>query len=124
VGRTKKEINWDVVEKKMEAGCSAEEIYECMCHKDTFYDRFKEHFGVNFSDYSSKARSVGLGNIRAMQYAKACQGNTHMLQFLGRELLGQGKDQVMNSPLDDVIAMRHENMRLLAELDKLRGING
>jgi hypothetical protein len=120
VGRTKKEINWDVVEKKVEAGCSAAEIYEFICHRDTFYDRFKEHFGENFADYSTRVQRVGPGNVKYLQYMKMLSGNIPMMQLLGREWLGQGKEEVKASPLDESIAIRHENMMLRAEIDKLK----
>lgn len=120
MGRSKKEINWDVVEKKIEAGCSAEEIYECVCCPNTFYGRFKEHFGENFCDYCDKIRRVGPGNIRFTQYMKALAGNNNMLQILGREWLGQGKEMEKTSPFEDVLAMRHENMLLRAEIEKIK----
>lgn len=120
MGRTKKDINWDVVEKKIEIGLCAEEIYETICHKDTFYDRFKEHFGENFSDYSTRVRSVGAGNIKFTQYMKALAGNTNMLQLLGREICGQGKEPERVSPFEDAMAARHENMMLRDELAKMR----
>lgn len=118
MGRSPKEINWDIVEKKIEAGCSAEGIYGNLCHKDTFYTRFKEHFGENFADFSTRVRSVGHENIRFTQYMKALAGNTNMLTLLGRELLGQGKEPERVSPYEDSMAIRHENMILRAELAK------
>ncbi len=120
MGRTPKEINWDIVEKKIEAGCSAKEIYECVVDSDTFYRRFKEHFGENFADYSARVKNVGPGNIRFTQHMKALAGNTNMLQLLGRELLGQGKEPERISPYEDSMAIRHENMILRAELAKLK----
>jgi hypothetical protein len=120
MGRTKKEINWDVVEKKVEAGCSAKEIYECVVDSDTFYRRFKEHFGENFADYSARIKSAGPGNIRFTQYMKALAGNTNMLMLLGRELLGQGKEPERISPFEDAIAERHELMILRSQVQKLR----
>ncbi len=116
MGRTKKDINWDVVQKKIELGLSAKEIYECMCNEDTFYDRFKEHFGENFSDYSGRMRSVGCGNIKFTQYMKALSGNANMLTLCGREMCGQGKEPEKISPFEDAMAARHENMMLRAEL--------
>lgn len=116
MGRTPKEINWDIVQKKVEAGCSAKEIYECLVDSDTFYRRFKDHFGENFADYSARMRSAGPGNIRFTQYMKALAGNTNMLMLLGREWLGQGKEPEKVSPFEDSIAIRHENMLLRAEL--------
>ena len=125
MARPKKDINWDVVQRKVEAGCPAKEIYECVCDSNTFYRRFKEHFGQNFADYVDKFRSVGPGNIRFTQYMKALAGNINMLQLLGREWLGQGKDEEKISPFEDVLAMRHENMMLRAEIEKIKeSMNG
>lgn len=120
MARPKKDINWDIVEKKMEAGCSAREIASGVCDIDTFYDRFKEHFGKSFSDYSDDYYSAGDGNIKFTQYMKALSGNTNMLTLLGKERLGQGKEQEKQSPYEDVLALRHENMILKAEISKMK----
>lgn len=124
MGRTKKEINWEYIQAQIEIGCTAKEMYDCMCDSDTFYKRFKEHFGENFSDYSAKFRSVGAGHIKATQYLKARAGNIPMLQLMGRELCGQGQDPEKISPYEDTVALRHANMLLQARLDKLEGYNG
>jgi hypothetical protein len=118
--RPKKDINWDIVQKKMEAGCSAKEIAGGMCNIDTFYDRFKEEFGKGFSDYSDIFYSEGDGNLRFTQYMKALSGNINMLTLLGRERLGQGKEEVKVSPFDDILALKHENMILRAELSEIK----
>ena len=120
MSRPKKEINWDIVEKKMEAGCSAKEIAGGMCEINTFYDRFKEHYGKCFADYADELYGAGDANIKFTQYMKALAGNTNMLTLLGRERLGQGKEQEKQSPFEDVLAMRHENMILKAEIAKMR----
>lgn len=104
----------------MEAGCSAKEIASGMCEINTFYDRFKQHYGKSFADYADEYYSAGDGNIKFTQYMKMLSGNIPMLQLLGRERLGQGKDQVTASPFDDIIALRHENMILKAELEKAK----
>lgn len=124
MGRTKKEINWDVVQKKIECGCSAKEIAGGMCEINTFYDRFKEHFGRNFADYADELRSAGPGNIKFTQYMKALSGNIAMLALCGREMCGQGKEPEKISPFEDAMAMRHQNMILQAKIDKLEGNNG
>ena len=116
MARPKKDINWDIVEKKIEAGCSAKEIYTGVCDSDTFYNRFKDYFGKSFSDYSDDYYSVGNGNIKFTQYMKALAGNVPMLMLLGRERLSQGKEQERHSPYDDMLALRHENMILKAAL--------
>ncbi len=119
--RKKMEIDWDLVEKRMEAGCSAKEIAAVLhCDTDTLYDRSKERYGKSFSVISAEFYSKGDANIRSIQYAKVLQGNLQMLFFLGKERLGQGKEEVKVSPFEDTIAIRHENMILKAELQELK----
>ncbi len=123
MARPKKEINWEIVEKKMEAGCSAREISAGICDLDTFYNRFKERYGKSFGDYSDDYYSIGDGNIKFTQYMKALSGNNNMLLLLGRERLGQGKEQEKQSPFEDVLALRHENMILKAEISEMKEKN-
>lgn len=121
MSRPKKDINWNIVEKKMEAGCTAKEIAGGMCDINTFYDRFKEHYGKSFGDYSDEFYSAGDANLKFTQYMKALAGNTNMLTLLGRERLGQGKEQEKQSPFEDILALRHENMILRAQIEKAKG---
>lgn len=121
MARPKKTIDWQLVEKRMEAGCTAKEIAACLhADIDTFYRRFKEQYGKSFGDYSVEFYSIGDANIRALQYAKAMNGNLQMLFFLGKERLGQGKEEVKASPFEDIIQLRHENMILKAELNEIK----
>lgn len=121
MARPKKHINWEVVEKKMEAGCSAREIAGSLyVDIDTFYDRFKEEFGSGFSDFSAKFKESGEGNLRFTQYMKALAGNTNMLTLLGRERLGQGAEKETTPMNDDLLSLRHENMLLKAEIDSIK----
>src|SRR6476620_9414704 len=116
MARPPKEINWDIVEKKMEAGCSAKEIYTGICDKDTFYDRFKQKYGFGFSEYSADYYSKGDGLIKFTQYMKAISGNIPMLQLLGKERLGQGKEQEKLPSNDEIRQLEHKNMLLEYEL--------
>ena len=121
MARPKKEINWDVVEKRMEAGCSAKEIAGAHhIDLDTFYSRFKQEYGCSFSDYSDTFYEGGDGNIRYTQYMKALSGNTHMLDLLGVERLGQGSPKKDIPKNDELLAYRHENMLLRAELTEIK----
>ena len=103
MARTKKEINWDLVEKRMEAGNTAKDIARAF-HIDinTFYRRFKEEFECNFADYACDAPSSGKANLAFTQYAKALSGNSEMLKLLGREWLGQGKEIINESCLSTI----------------------
>jgi hypothetical protein len=97
MARPKKEINWDIVEKKMEAGCTAREICANVCEINTFYDRFKEKYGKSFGDYADDYYSVGDGNIKFTQYIKALSGNIQMLSWLGKTRLGQREPDMLSA---------------------------
>ena len=117
MGRPKKEINWKIVEAKMSAGCSAEEIYndpDTMMDKGTFYDRFNEEYGESFSTYSHKLHSNGKGNIRFMQYQKAMKGNTTLLILLGKHWLGQKEQENITQISDEAFMNIHRGL-----IDKL-----
>jgi AraC-like DNA-binding protein len=125
MARPKKEINWEIVEKRMEAGCSGIEIAATLrIEENTFYWRFKEQYGKSFQDYKGNLHSAGDSNIKFTQYMKALSGNVPMLTLLGRERLGQGKEEeIKKSPLEDIIELRHENMILKDLLEKAKGVS-
>ena len=90
MARPLKPIDWNIVEKKMHAGCSGIEIAaDFYIDRDTFYDRFKKEYGKSFSDYSAEFHCIGKGNIRFRQYSKAMEGNPQMLILLGKLWLDQ-----------------------------------
>lgn len=121
MARLVKEIDWAVVEKRMEAG----ETAACICYRhglcvETFYKHFRKKYGCGFGDYQNKMKQVGKSNIIFTQYMKALSGNVKMLELLGREWCGQGKHEQNQSPFEDIIALRHENMILKSQLEKLQ----
>jgi len=121
MARPCKEINWDIVEKRMEAGNSAATISSMhFIDTDTFYRRFKERYNCSFGDYSAKFHECGKSNIIFTQYMKALSGNTKMLELLGKEWCGQGKEIEKISPFEDILALRHENMILKAEIEEIK----
>ena len=92
MGRPRRPIDWDVVEKKMIVGCTYREIVDEFDLTDQqFSTRFKEEFGDYYSVYSTKFHSIGKCRIRETQYDKALEGNTQMLMLLGEQWLKQGK---------------------------------
>ncbi len=121
MARPEKEINWEVVEKRMEAGCSGVEIAATLrILPDTFYIRFKKKYGKGFQDYHGHFYSAGDANLKFTQYMKALAGNTNMLTLLGRVRLKQGMEQEKTSPFEDLIDLRHENMMLRAQIDEIK----
>lgn len=125
MARPQKTINWEIVEKRMEAGCSAMEIAGSIpIDINNFYDRFKDQYGKGFADFADQFRKAGDGNLRFTQYAKALGGSMPMLMLLGKERLGQGKEVEGVPPNNDFMALKHENMILRAELDQYKGADG
>lgn len=120
MARPPKEINWDVVEKRIQCGETAASISHRHCITlDTFYRRFKQRYGCNFQDYCDKYREVGKSDIIFIQYMKALSGNIKMLELLGKEWCGQGKSEITQSPFEEVLALRHDNMMLRAKLESM-----
>jgi hypothetical protein len=89
VGRPKKELDTNMIEKLASIFCTNEEISTIVgCHPDTLAD--------NFSEYLKKGRDKGKMSLRRMQWEKAQTGNTTMLIWLGKQMLGQ-KDKIETS---------------------------
>lgn len=125
MARPKKEINWDIVDKLIECGCSALEIAgKFYVNQDTFYRRFKEEYEASFQDYRVLGESAGNADLKAMLHAKALNnkapGNAHMLIFLARTQLGM-KEPDFNSLVpvhDDRNELERENIKLRYELEQ------
>ena len=108
MGRHEKPINWDSVERKIEAGCSGTQIAACFrMHHTTFYDRFLEKYGESFPSYSSKYAESGEANIKDIQYQKALEGNIPMLLHLGKTRC----KQVEQTNTDNIMKVIYEDAR-------------
>lgn len=118
MARPLKEINWEAVERMIEVGNSAREIYGHFRVQDnTFYRKFKEEFGCSFQDYRGDVSLAGPGNIKYIQYLKAIGGNIEMLKWCGKEMCGQGREpQARDAPNEAVLSDQMENMRLKHQL--------
>ena len=124
MGRTPKPINWDIVVAYMESGCTQNFIARKFnIDPKNFRRRFKEEFGENFALFAPEFVSDGPENVKAMQYFKAIglttKGDNKMLELLGKEWLGQGKEEVKESPFQEEIDARHELMILRSKNRKL-----
>jgi AraC-like DNA-binding protein len=102
MARPQKEINWEIVEKLIESGCSGVEIAgKFRIQSDTFYRRFKEEYGCSFQDYRVESQEAGLADLRAMIHAKALNnkapGNSNLLIFLARCRLGLREPEVSHA---------------------------
>jgi AraC-like DNA-binding protein len=89
VGRPKIEINEDQLEKLASILCTMEEMASFFgCSVDTL-ER-------NFADTIKKGKDKGRMSLRRLQFEKAQTGNTTMLIWLGKQMLGQ-KDKIETS---------------------------
>ncbi len=97
-GRPPKPINWEVVERRIEAGNSAATIANSFnINISNFYDRFLKQFGVSFATFAQKAPETRDNNIEYTQYMKALSGNVQMLTWLGKVWCGQREPDMLSA---------------------------
>lgn len=122
MARPEKEINWELVDNLLMAGCSGPEIAP---HFDvipeTLYERTVKEHGISFSRYSQLLRQKGDALLRAQQYAKALGkttlGDNTLLIWLGKNRLGQKEthesdaapnDKALNELISEVKSMKEK----------------
>lgn len=99
-GRPEKPIDWALVDAYLLSGCSGVEIAPHFnMHYTTFYDRVKEKYGKNFTEYAAEKHEKGNSLLRHQQYKKALgvtkEGDNTLLIWLGKNRLKQS-----DSPTD------------------------
>lgn len=114
MSRPEKEIDWNLVDKLLQAHCPGTEISSSFdMHPKTFYRRVEEKFNITFTEYSAQKKRKGKNNLRLAQLKNALEGNTSMQIWLGKNWLAQ-KDE----PKDD----KEFDGNLSALLDMLQQI--
>lgn len=90
-GRPEKPIDWDLVDKLLEAGCLGTEIAANFdMHPNTFYDKVLEERKLGFTEYSRQKKSKGESILRAVQFQSAIKDRDRsMLIWLGKQRLNQ-----------------------------------
>ena len=89
-GRPKAVINWDEVDKYLQAQCDGAKIASLLgIHPNTLYLACEEKYKINFSEYSAQKRGEGKELLRARQFKAAMDGDKTMLIWLGKQYLGQ-----------------------------------
>lgn len=93
-GRTPKDIDWEKVDRLLEAGCSGVEIAPHFgVHYETLYDRAVKEKGVMWTVYSQGKKAKGNSNLRVKQYQEAMKGDRGMLIWLGKQRLDQRENK-------------------------------
>jgi hypothetical protein len=94
MGRKKINIDWNEVDKMLEAGCTGTEIAAALgMHPETLYGRCEQDNNIGFSDYSAQKRASGDRLLKVRQFAAAMAGNNVMLIWLGKQRLNQTEKQ-------------------------------
>jgi AraC-like DNA-binding protein len=111
-GRPPKEIKWDQVLLKIQAGCSTRKIaFDLAISPSTLYSKFKDHFGICVSEYLHNAIQDRNQSIEYTQYIKALEGNIHMLKWLGEVWIGQKAPEEGNTKYTTIIVKTHDDAR-------------
>tara|TARA_R100000655_G_scaffold63575_1_gene102050 strand:- start:874 stop:1224 length:351 start_codon:yes stop_codon:yes gene_type:complete len=98
-GRKKININWQRVDKALEAGANGVQCAAMLgVHPDTLYNKCKEAHKMDFSAYQQIKREAGNEKLLAAQYNLAIKENDRsMLIWLGKQRLNQAeKREVKN----------------------------
>ena len=94
MGRKKAIINWDMVDKYLQAGCTGVSIAKVLgIHEDTLYAACVRDKKLSFSAYSQQKKSEGDELLLKKQFDVAMGGNIPMLIWLGKQRLNQSDKQ-------------------------------
>lgn len=95
-GRPKKEIDEELVYQLALIHCSVKEIATIVdCHPDTIRNRF--------SAIMEKGKAEGKKSLRRKQFEVALSGNTSMLIWLGKNILGQSDTPISDEDLSKIL---------------------
>ncbi|MCP4521697.1 MAG: hypothetical protein GY827_08430 [Cytophagales bacterium] len=93
-GRKKIKINWEKVDKWLEAGAKGTEVAAALgISFDTLSRRCLEDHSASFADYSQIKRECGNAKLRLKQQELAMEGDRGMLIWLGKNRLDQTDKQ-------------------------------
>lgn len=114
-GRPKSDIDWIMVDKLLEAGCSGAEIAANIgINPATLYDRCQSDHKKMFSEYSQEKQSKGDSLLKKAQFDKALTGDNTILIWLGKCRLKQKEHQ------DEIIKAEVESayLKLMKQMEK------
>lgn len=105
MARPEKPINWDQVDRFLEAGCTQKQICSAIgISEDTLQRRFKDKYGVAYTVYAVEKAQYGESLLLAAQMKKALSGNTQMLTWLGKVRLGQREPPILANQNEENLA--------------------
>ncbi len=100
-GRPRANIDWDIVDSHLVAGCCGTEIAGLLgVYPDTLYERCEEEKLTTFTAYSQQKKASGEALLRKKQFDKAMgfteTGDNTLLIWLGKARMGQKETSDVN----------------------------
>lgn len=90
MARPKIKIDWEKVDKYLQAQCEGTGIAGVLgIHPDTLYKACEKKYKMCFSAYAAIKKSEGKELLRAKQFSVAMAGDKTMLVWLGKQYLNQ-----------------------------------
>ena len=90
MARPKTEIDWQKVDRMLEADCTGTEVAASLgIHPNTLYRLCEEQHKISFSAYSAEKRASGDRLLKMKQFEIAMSGDRSMLIWLGKQRLNQ-----------------------------------
>lgn len=122
--RPQKQIDWELVDRLLVAGCLGTEIAPHFdMHHDTFYERCEKEKGTSFTAYSQQKRSIGDSVLREVQFEKAKKGDNSLLIWLGKNRLKQSESPTELSISENTHTLFNELMSQIGSLQSTRKIS-
>jgi len=114
MARPKADIDWNKVDKYLQAQCNGTGIAGLLgIAPITLYRACEEKYKVNFEAYSAQKKGEGKELLRAKQFQIAMEGDKTMLVWLGKQYLDQSDhsaiDHNVNLPTLPTIQIRTKN---------------
>jgi hypothetical protein len=119
MGRPEIPLDWAKIDRLLSAGCPGTEVASHFnIHPDTLYNRVQEKYGVTFTAYSAEKKQKGHSLVRVKQFYKAVdgEGDTSMLIWLGKNLLGQRDSHIeQQAPHHELLSVLLSDIKSLKE---------
>lgn len=99
-------VNYETVEKLAEIACTQAEIAFILGVSEDTLRRSPIHRERFYAAYDRGLAKAKI-SLRRAQFAKALEGNTQMLMWLGEQLLGQRRRQTVDTNYGGVVEVKH-----------------
>ena len=113
MARPRKEIKQSQFESLCAIQCTEEEICDVLGVTDKTLTRWcKEIYGKSFSEIFREKRNLGKTSLRRYQWKQVENGNTTMLIWMGKQLLKQSENPVLDMAKIKELELREKELAL------------